>query len=85
MITSILYIISMGWFLTQLSDFTDELMQVLKKPKKVLQIPSKMLMCMKCASFWLALALTLNFPFACACAMIAYIIDKYLISTPIAL
>ena len=36
------------------------------------------LSCLKCHTFWLTLALTLNIPLACVCGLCAMFLDNYL-------
>jgi hypothetical protein len=80
----IISILGVAWLLTHYGQFIDIFNDILKKPKRIILIPKKILSCFMCSSFWVAVIVTSgNIPLAGFISIIAFIIDKYLISTPI--
>jgi len=81
----IIQLISVFWFFTHTEEFIEELNLILKRFKNIFKIPLKIIGCIRCLSFWGTLIYTQDFVFACQVSLIAFIIDKYVLSTPIKL
>lgn len=78
-------IIGIWWILIHISDFIDILNDILKNYKKILIIPKMIITCPKCAMFWTALIITGNIGIAGILSILAYLFDKYLLTTDITL
>ena len=78
----IIKILLIGWFLTQLKDMYIKVTQL--KIRKLIDILNLM-GCLKCNSFWVGIILTQNIWVALTVSFIAYLIDKYILTTPIEL
>ena len=78
-------IIGATWLLYNLGSFIDEFNILLKSPKKVILIPKKIVSCLMCASFWVCLVITKDVSLSGSVSLLAYLVDKYLISTDIKL
>ena len=85
MIETITNIIGATWLVYHVPSFIEELNFVLKKPRRVLLIPSKVISCLMCTSFWVSLVITKDVTFSGAVSVLGYLVDKYLISTDIKL
>ena len=85
MIQTITNIIGVTWLVCHVPNFIDELNILLKKPKKIMLIPSKIISCLMCASFWVSLVITKDVTLASSVSVLGYLVDKYLISTDIKL
>ena len=85
MIETIINIIGVTWLVYHTPSFIDELNILLKKPRRVLLIPSKIISCLMCASFWVSLVITKDVTLASSVSVLGYLVDKYLISTDIKL
>ena len=81
----IIKIIGITWLLFHYNDFIEEFNQVLKKPKKIILIPKKILSCLMCTSFWVTLIMTGDIFLGGFISMLFYIFDKYIINTDIKL
>ncbi len=84
-INLILSIVSVSFFATHTSEFIEELNQILKNKRNILKIPGKILMCMKCTSFWVTLIWTQDFLLSTQISLLAFLFDKYILTTPIKL
>ena len=79
-------IIGIAWLIIHYNEFINIANEILKDKKKVILIPKKIMSCLMCSSFWVGLILTAgDFGVSGFISLIAYLIDKYLISTPIEL
>ena len=85
MIDLITNIIGVSWLVYNSNSFIDEFNIILKSPKKVILIPKKIVSCLMCTSFWVCLVITKDVSLSGAVSMLAYLVDKYLISTDIKL
>ena len=85
MVETIINIIGATWLVYHVPSFIDELNFVLKKPRRVLLIPSKIISCLMCTSFWVSLVITKDITLASSVSVLGYLVDKYLISTDIKL
>ena len=85
MVETIINIIGATWLVYHAPNFIDELNFVLKKPRRVLLIPSKIISCLMCTSFWVSLVITKDVTLASSVSVLGYLVDKYLISTDIKL
>ena len=85
MIQTITNIIGVTWLVYHTPSFIDELNILLKKPKKIMLIPSKIISCLMCTSFWVSLVITKDVTLASSVSVLGYLVDKYLISTDIKL
>ncbi len=85
MIETITNITGATWLVYHAPSFIDELNFVLKKPRRVLLIPSKIISCLMCTSFWVSLVITKDVTLASSVSVLGYLVDKYLISTDIKL
>jgi len=81
----IIDIIGITWLLIHYNDFIEEFNQVLKRPKRIILIPKKILSCMMCTSFWVTLILTKDICLSGFISMLFYLLDKHLIKTDIEL
>ena len=82
----IINVLGIAWLVTNYSAFWWHIKAVVSKPKVVLDIPFKILNCLMCSSFWVGLIFTRgDIPLCGFISLIAFCIDKYLISTPIKL
>ena len=60
--------------------------EIFIKPKVVFNIPTKIMSCFMCSSFWVSLIYTNgDIPLSGFISLISFCIDKYLISTPVKL
>lgn len=79
-------IIGLAFLLGHYKDFYKELKKVIKKPLYIIKIPFVIIGCLMCCSFWVGLIFTDgNIPLCGFISLVAYLIDKYLIDTPIKL
>ena len=85
MIETITNIIGVTWLVYHIPSFTEELNILLKKPRRVLLIPSKIISCLMCTSFWVSLVITKDITLASSVSVLGYLVDKYLITTDIKL
>ncbi len=85
MIDLITNIIGVSWLAYNSNSFIDEFNTLLKSPKKIILIPKKIVSCLMCTSFWVCLVITKDVSFSGSVSMLAYLVDKYLISTDIKL
>ena len=85
MVETIINIIGATWLVYHVPSFIDELNFVLKKPRRVLLIPSKIISCLMCTSFWVSLVITKDITLSSSVSVLGYLVDKYLISTDIKL
>jgi hypothetical protein len=85
MVETITNIIGVTWLVYHVPSFIEELNFVLKKPIRVLLIPSKIISCLMCTSFWVCLVITKDITLASSVSVLGYLVDKYLISTDIKL
>lgn len=85
MIETITNIIGVTWLVYHTPSFIDELNILLKKPRRVLLIPSKIISCLMCTSFWVSLVITKDITLSSSVSVLGYLVDKYLISTDIKL
>ena len=79
MITTFIYIIGVAWFITQLEEILDTFNEMTKGFKEAGNTLLGKLQCMRCVSFWIALAVTANFPLGCVVSMVAHLIDTHLL------
>tara|TARA_Y100000385_G_C13000047_1_gene596760 strand:+ start:865 stop:1122 length:258 start_codon:yes stop_codon:yes gene_type:complete len=78
-------IIGVSWLVYNLNSFIDEFNIILKNFKKVVLIPKKIVSCLMCTSFWVCLVITKDVSLSSSVSLLAYLVDKYLISTDIKL
>jgi len=78
-------IIGISWLVYNSNSFIDEFNIILKNFKKVILIPKKIISCLMCASFWVCLVITKDVSLSGSVSLLAYLVDKYLISTDIKL
>jgi len=81
----IIQIICLSWFLTFANDFINEANEILKNKKNIFKIPTKILQCIKCTAFHVTLIWTQDFLLATQISLLAFLLDKYIISTNIKL
>ena len=82
----IINVLGVAFLISHYDDFVNEFVSVWDYPKYMLMIPLKILDCLMCCSFWVSLIYTGgNIPLSGFISLIAFCIDKYLISTPIKL
>ena len=85
MIGTITNIIGVTWLVYHVPNFIEELNILLKKPRKTMLIPGKIISCLMCASFWVCLVITKDVSLSGSVSLLGYLVDKYLISTDIKL
>lgn len=85
MIITIIYIIGVSWFVTQLDSMINALNDMTKGHEEAFLTLLGLASCIKCLTFWTALIVTFNFPLACVASLVAYLIDSHLLSTDIKL
>ena len=78
-------IIGVSWLVYNSNSFIDEFNIILKNFKKVVLIPKKIVSCLMCTSFWVCLVITRDVSLSSSVSLLAYLVDKYLISTDIKL
>ena len=78
-------IIGVSWLVYNSNSFIDEFNIILKNFKKVVLIPKKIVGCLMCTSFWVCLVITKDVSLSSSVSLLAYLVDKYLISTDIKL
>ena len=78
-------IIGISWLVYNSNSFIDEFNIILKNFKKIILIPKKIVSCLMCTSFWVSLVITKDVTLASSVSLLAYLVDKYLISTDIKL
>ena len=78
-------IIGISWLVYNSNSFIDEFNIILKKFKKIILIPKKIVSCLMCASFWVCLVITKDVSLSGSVSLLGYLVDKYLISTDIKL
>ncbi len=78
-------IVGVSWLVYNSSNFIDEFNIILKNFKKVVLIPKKIVSCLMCTSFWVCLVITKDVSLSSSVSLLAYLVDKYLISTDIKL
>jgi len=85
MMELIFNIIGVSWLVYNSNSFIDEFNIILKNFKKVVLIPKKIVSCLMCTSFWVCLVITKDVSLSSSVSLLAYLVDKYLISTDIKL
>jgi len=85
MIDLVFNIIGVSWLVYNSNSFIDEFNIILKNFKKVVLIPKKIVSCLMCTSFWVCLVITKDVSLSSSVSLLAYLVDKYLISTDIKL
>ena len=78
-------IVGVSWLVYNSNSFIDEFNIILKNFKKVVLIPKKIVSCLMCTSFWVCLVITKDVSLSSSVSLLAYLVDKYLISTDIKL
>ena len=78
-------IIGISWLVYNSNIFIDEFYIILKNFKKIILIPKKIVSCLMCTSFWVCLVITKDVSLSGSVSLLAYLVDKYLISTDIKL
>lgn len=78
-------IIGIAFLIIHYKEWIEILNGILKNKKRILLIPSKIGGCMMCASFWVALIYTGDIGLSGFISLLAFTIDKYIISSPIKL
>ena len=80
---TIIEIMGVAYLMIHWSDFVDVANSILKKPKRVLLIIlGKALECFRCTAFWIALIYTGDIGLSGFISLLAFTIDKYIISSP---
>jgi len=78
-------IIGIAFLIIHYKEWLDILNDILKKPKRIFLVPSKIMGCMMCSSYWVALIYTGDIGLAGFISLIGFTLDKYIISSPIKL
>ena len=82
----IINVLGIAFLISHYDDFVKVFVSVWDYPKYILMIPLKTIDCLMCCSFWVSLIYTDgDIPLSGFISLIAFCIDKYLISTPIKL
>ena len=82
----IINVLGIAFLITNYKSFYRELKLITENPKAILLIPRTIANCLMCCSFWVGLICTSgNIPLSGFISLIAFCIDKYLISTPVKL
>ena len=82
----IINVLGVAFLINSCYSIWEEIEYVILNPKKLYLIPFKIVTCLMCSSFWIGLILTNgDIPLSGFISLIAFCIDKYLISTPIKL
>lgn len=76
-------IISISWLITNWTNFYAEFEELFQKRKNILKLPGKILSCIKCVSFWVTIAYSQDIFLASFVALLASILDYYIIPTDI--
>lgn len=77
-----LKILGIAWLLTNGGNFLDEANVILKDWKQLKMIPIKIMNCLMCSSFWVSIIMIGDIGFAGVISLLAFAIDKYIISSP---
>jgi hypothetical protein len=80
MIILFLNMICVSFFLIGVPDMIQSFLDLKKRGARIYDPILKILQCIKCTSFWVTLFFTLSFFTACQVCLLAFIIDKYIIS-----
>ena len=82
----VFHVLGLAFLVSYHSEFINEFRLIVADPFYILSIPLKIMNCLKCSSFWIGLVLTdLNFCLSGFISLLAFLIDKYLLNTPIEL
>ena len=82
----IINVLGIAFLLTNYKNIWFEMKQLYTHPKYTRYIPRTILDCLMCCSFWVSLIYTSgDIPLSGFISLVAFCIDKYLISTPIKL
>ena len=82
----IINVLGIAFLIGNYKSFYMELKLITENPKAILLIPRTIVNCLMCTSFWVSLIYTSgDIPLSGFISLIAFCIDKYLISTPIKL
>tara|TARA_R110000751_G_scaffold201965_2_gene306635 strand:- start:829 stop:1086 length:258 start_codon:yes stop_codon:yes gene_type:complete len=82
----IINVLGIAFLISNYPNLMDELDTVFNYPKYIFKIPLIIGRCLMCCSFWVSLIYTGgDIPLSGFISLIAFCIDKYLISTPIKL
>ena len=81
MMIMIVKIILLSWLVSQ----TLELFQLIRTNFNLWKLLGLVLSCLKCVAFWIGLALTGNIFVACGVSLIAYVLDRFILSRPMKL
>tara|TARA_R110000787_G_scaffold91823_1_gene193450 strand:+ start:202 stop:459 length:258 start_codon:yes stop_codon:yes gene_type:complete len=82
----IINVLGIAFLISNTHSVWSELKHVIDNPKSIMYIPNVIIGCLMCLSFWVGLIYTGgNIPLSGFISLIAFCIDKYLISTPIKL
>ncbi len=79
---TIIKVIGWAFLIIHYKEWIEILNGILKKKKRILLIPSKIGGCMMCASFWVAVIYTGDVGLAGFISLLAFTLDKYIISSP---
>ena len=82
----IINVLGIAFLFNNSKDLSSEVVLIFINPKSIKFIPYKIMSCLMCTSFWVSLIYTSgDIPLSGFISLIAFCIDKYLISTPIKL
>ena len=82
----IINVLGIAFLISNYDKFWNELIDIYDNYKEIVFIPRTILNCLMCLSFWVSLIYTCgDIPLSGFISLIAFCIDKYLISTPIKL
>ena len=82
---TLINVLGIAFLIGNYKSFVREAKIIVNNPLKVLLIPRTIANCLMCCSFWVGLILTSDIPLSGFISLVAFCIDKYLISTPIKL
>ena len=73
-------ILCVAFFVLGLPQMINSIIKLKEKGAKIYDPFITIIECYKCTTFWVALAMSGSFFVACQLSVIAYIVDKYIIS-----
>ena len=82
----IIKVIGIAWLIVHYDSFISIFNNILKDYRRIILIPKQIVSCLMCSSFWVSIIYTnCDIPISGFISLIAYVIDKYLITTEVKL
>ena len=82
----IIKVIGVAWLIVHYDSFISIFNDILKDYRRIILIPKQIVSCLMCSSLWVSIIFTNgDIPVSGFISLIAYLIDKYLITTEVKL